>query len=238
MITNHQRKLYWTNLHAVIEKVGTVAPRGPSGNVGSSVTLAPSAQDISAFRESFHAAHNLPKSTKDFTKKNFDAFLAACTAILQPANLKPQLRAFDQPKTRLLNKILVAQAAQLRALDIPAALDYIAKICADKFHGRTPSDLRHDQQDAHDPDSHPENPVHPVQYSELEKLLFTIADRIKQLRQQRGWTQHDLNLAANLKCGCAQCRPKPTFRGSRGDEALTPSARPELATATAESNPF
>lgn len=207
MISTEQRKLYWANLNAVMEKVGTVAPRGPSGNVGCNDSLPPSAQDISEFRAAFHAQHNLPASTKDFTKAHMDTFLAACAAITQSDNLKPQLRAINQPKARLLHKIVVDQAAMLRALGKPDPLATIAQICADKFRGRKPADLS---------DSH--RSVFGSQYSELQMLMFTVARQISELRQARLWSQHELlwNAGLGKTCECADCRharhPKPKIK--------------------------
>jgi hypothetical protein len=62
MLTPDQRKRYWVELHAVLEKVGSVParqgpPRGTLRTMGPA-SLAPSAQDISAFRE------NLPRPTQ------------------------------------------------------------------------------------------------------------------------------------------------------------------------------
>jgi hypothetical protein len=202
MLSPDQRKRYWVELHAVLEKVGTVParqgpPRGPLGKVGCNDPLPPSAQDISAFRETFHAQHNLPASTKDFTRAHFDTFLAACRAITQPNDLAPQLRALDSPKTRLLHKILVEQAAQLKALGIPDPSAYIAKISQDKFRGRNPADL-----------SESNRSVFGSQYSQLDMLKFTIARAISELRQQKGWTVHELLWASGLAqtCECAACR--------------------------------
>jgi hypothetical protein len=220
MISTDQRKRYWAELHAVMEKVGTVAGRAsvPASfpNVGSSVTLAPSAQDIESFREQFHAKHNLPASTKDFTRAHFDTFLAACAAVTKQNDLKPQLRALDQPKARLLHKILVEQAAQLRALfadenpqsairnpQSTNASEYIQKICADKFHGRKPSDLSADKRQPYVvPPLGGSGEMRP---SELEMLMFTIARAISELRQQKGWTVHELLWQSGLgqTCECA-----------------------------------
>lgn len=189
MLSPDQRKLYWVHLHEVL------AAR----------------KDLT--REDFHAEHNLPASTKDFTKQHFDTFLAACAAVTQPANLKPQLRAINQEKTRLLHKILVEQAAQLRALDKPDPSATILKICAEKFRGRKPADLSAEK---------------PQSYSELEKLLFTIARAISELRQKRGWSQHDLNIAAGLHCSCATCSKRRSPRGPQ-PKVARPALRDEPA---------
>jgi hypothetical protein len=223
MLTPDQRKRYWVELHAVLEKVGSVParqgpPRGTLPDNGSSVTLAPSAQDISAFRENFHAQHNLPASTKDFTRQHFDTFLAACRAITQPANLKPQLRALNQPKTRLLHKILVEQAAQLKALGIPDPGAYIAKISQDKFRGLLPAAL-----------SESNRSVFGSQYSQLDMLKFTIARAISELRQQKGWTVHELLFQSGLAqtCECAACRRDHNKKAGRA----APLRKPEPANA-------
>lgn len=192
MITAEQLKLYWANLNAVLR----------------------TRKDLT--REEFHRLHNLPASTKDFTKTHMDEFLRACAAILQPSNLKPQLRAFDQPKTRLLHKINVEQAAQLHALDIPDPLAYIAKISQDKFNGRKPADLS---------ESH--HSIHGSYFSELEMLRNTIARTISKLRQDRGWTVHELlwNSGLGKTCQCAAC-------------AKVASRAPSRELATADNVPF
>jgi hypothetical protein len=188
MISNDQRKLYWANLHAIYKMGRSAMGRTGVPPVDSSVAL-------ESFRAQFHAQHHLPASTKDFTKKDFDAFLAACAAITQPADLKPQLRAFDQPKTRLLGKINW-QAAQLKALGVADANAYIAKIAQDKF-GKLPADLSDSPRSSHG-----------SRYSQLDNLMFTIQNRIKTLRQERGWTVHKLLCNAGLAhtCECAACR--------------------------------
>lgn len=146
------------------------------------------------FRADFHQRHNLPKSTKDFTKAHFDTFLAACRAITQPADLKPQLRALNQPKARLLHKILVEQAAQLKALGKADPQMTITQICKQKFIGAYPADLSADAPPG-------------KQYSDLDKLLFTVARTISELRQKRGWTVHELLWESGLgaTCECANC---------------------------------
>jgi hypothetical protein len=149
-------------------------------------------------RADFHAQHALPASTKDFTKENFDTFLAACRAITQPDNLKPQLRALNQPKARLLHKILVEQAAQLKALGKLAPDIVIGQISSQKFYGRKPADLSANRRP-------PINEGDKERASELEMLMFTVARTISELRQEKGWTQHDLNIAAGLHCDCAAC---------------------------------
>jgi hypothetical protein len=214
MITNDQRKRYWVELHAVMEKVGSakvgsVAPRGPSGNVGCNDPLPPSAQDIEVFRHDFHAKHGLPPSTKDFTKQDFDTFLAACRAITQSGDLKPQLRALDQPKARLLHKILVEQAAQLKALGHTDPSISIGQISSQKFHGRKPHDLSA-VRPPQDQDSQLK-----IRYSQLEMLMFTVARMISEQRQARGWTVHELLWESGLgkTCTCADCRRSP--RGAR-----------------------
>lgn len=174
MITNDQRKRYWVELHAVL------ALR----------------KDLT--REEFHQQHNLPASTKDFTREHFDAFLAACKAITKSDDLKPQLRALNQPKARLLHRILVEQAAQLKALGKLDPDITIGQICRQKFYGRKPADLNANKRP-------PLNEGEDPRASELEMLMFTVARTISELRQEKGWTQHDLNIAAGLQCACASC---------------------------------
>lgn len=187
MISPDQRKLYWANLNAVLK----------------------ARSDLS--REEFHAQHYLPASTKDFTKAHMDTFLAACAAVVQPSNLKPQLRAFDQPKARLLHKILVEQAAQLKALGKADPAITIGQISVQKFRGR-----HYDQLSANKRPN-PVNPDEPKP-SELEMLMFTVARQISELRQARGWSQHELLWQSGLgkTCECAECRharhPKPKIK--------------------------
>jgi hypothetical protein len=229
MLSPDQLKLYWTELRQALSALNKSASSAESADVVHPVHT----------RESFHAQHNLPPSTKQFTREHFDTFLAACKAITQPSNLKPQLRAFDQPKTRLLHKILVEQAALLDALyasdraqpspggegpgvraNYRTGLDTIRHICADKFRGRLPVDLS---------ESH--RSVFGSQYSELETLLFTVARTISKLRQARGWTEHELRWEAGLgdTCRCADCRRAKLPKVDR----VAP-----LVEADAEANPF
>jgi hypothetical protein len=258
MISNDQRKLYWANLHAVF-KVGRVParqgpPRAPFGP-GNPQSPIPNPPSLDEFREEFHRTHHLPASTKDFTKKDFDAFLAACAAITKPADLKPQLRAFDQPKTRQLWKINNWLGPQLgvllntpspggegrgegerqpprranfqnpqsaparRGLPNPQSRDanaYIAKIAQDKF-GKLPADLSDSPRSSHG-----------SRYSQLDNLMFTIQNRIKTLRQERGWTVHELLCNAGLAhtCPCAACKKGRVRRSAR----TVPESR-ELANA-------
>jgi hypothetical protein len=186
MLSPDQLKLYWTELRQALSALNKSASSAESADLVHPVHT----------RESFHAQHNLPPSTKQFTREHFDTFLAACKAIAQPNNLKPQLRAFDQPKMRLLHKITVEQAALLKALGKPDPAATIAGISKDKFRGRGPADLS---------ESH--HSIFGSQYSELETLLFTVARTISKLRQEQGWTEHELRWEAGLgeTCRCAQC---------------------------------
>lgn len=187
MISADQRKRYWVELHSVMAAQSSV--------------LSPQ-----SFREQFHAKHNLPASTKDFTSAHFDTFLAACRAITQPHDLAPQLRALDSPKMRALHFILQHQAAQLKALGIPNPAAYIAKISQDKFRGLLPADLS---------ESH--RSVFGSQYSQLDMLKFTIARTISELRQQKGWTVHELLWESGLAqtCTCSACRAGRVRRSAR-----------------------
>jgi hypothetical protein len=201
MISADQRKRYWVELHAAFE-IARLRP-------GTLPTL-------DAFRSDFHAKHNLPPSTKDFTRAHFDTFLAACRAITQPHDLAPQLRALDSPKMRALHFILQHQAAQLKALGIPNPAAYIAKISQDKFRGLNPADLS---------ESH--RSVFGSQYSQLDMLKFTIARTISELRQQKGWTVHELLYASNLgqTCTCsACCAGRVRARPARASARTAPEA--------------
>jgi hypothetical protein len=198
MLSPDQRKLYWANLNQVYAAAsGTGTAKLPLGE----------------FRAAFHQQHNLPASTKDFTKAHMDAFLAACAAILKPADLAPQLRALNQPKARQLWKINNWLAPQLKALGVADPLGYIAEIASDKF-GMLPADLSDSPRSAHG-----------SRYSQLDNLQFTVTNRVKTLRQQRGWTVHELlwNSGLGKTCQCAQCKKVGTV-APRG-----PLREPELA---------
>jgi hypothetical protein len=169
-----QLKLYWANLNAVFKALPSPGGEGEGEREPSR------SADINSFRAAFHQQHNLPASTKDFTKAHMDEFLRACAAITKPDDLGPQLRAFDQPKIRLLHKILNWLGPQLAALGIADANAYIRKIAEDKF-GKLPADL-----------SDMPRSSHGSRYSQLDVLHFTIQNRVKDLRQKRGWTVHEL----------------------------------------------
>jgi hypothetical protein len=202
MLTPDQRKRYWVELHAAFE-IARLRP-------GTLPTL-------DAFRAHFHATHNLPASTKDFTRQHFDTFLAACRAITQPHDLAPQLRALDSPKMRALHFILQHQAAQLKALGIPNPGAYIAKISQEKFRGLLPAAL-----------SESNRSVFGSQYSQLDMLKFTIARAISELRQQKGWTVHELLHQSGLAqtCACSACRSGRVRRSARTAPEPEPANAP------------
>jgi hypothetical protein len=228
MISADQRRLYWANLNQVFKNVGSSDPLARLPGEGP-------AQGMDQFRKDFHAQHNLPASTKDFTKAHMDTFLAACAAILKPADLKPQLRAFDQPKARLLHKILVEQAAQLKALGKADPAITIGQISVQKFHGR-----HYDQLSANKRPPRSPSPLagegRGEGYSELEMLMFTVARTISELRQTKGWTVHELlwNSGLGKTCACADCK-----KGRDRARLAKTSARtaPELVT-VADNVPF
>jgi hypothetical protein len=253
MISADQRRLYWANLNQVFKNVGSSDPLARLPGEGP-------AQGMDQFRKDFHAQHNLPASTKDFTKAHMDAFLAACAAILKPADLKPQLRAFDQPKARLLHKILVEQAAQLKALGKADPAITIGQISVQKFHGRHYDQLSANKRPPRSPsplagegrgegyselsaNKRPPRSPSPLAgegrgegYSELEMLMFTVARTISELRQTKGWTVHELlwNSGLGKTCACADCK-----KGRDRARLAKTSARtaPELVT-VADNVPF
>jgi hypothetical protein len=249
MITNDQRKRYWVELHAVIDTINrgsrgdealTKSSPSPGGEGWGEGERQPSrSADIDTFRHDFHAQHNLPASTKDFTRAHFDTFLAACRAITQSGDLKPQLRALDQPKARLLHKILVEQAAQLKALGHTDPAISIGQISSQKFHGRKPHDLsdvpRSRARPSHGGEGGPHGPGEgernlddsPKRYSELDMLMFTVARMISEQRQARGWTVHELLWQSGLgkTCQCADCKKGRVRRSARTVPA------PQLVTA-------
>lgn len=227
-----QLKRYWLELHAV--------------EAASPSPLAGEGRGEGSFRADFHARNGLPASTKNFSKTHFDAFLAACAAITQPANLQPQLRAFDQPKTRLLTKINKHQAAMLHALDIADPHAYIAEICASKFRGRKPADLSAEKT-LRARASSPSPLVGEGRgegFSELDMLLWSVARAISELRQTRGWTEHELLWQAGLgaTCRCADCSRQRSFsRRQQNDRRKVGTVAPRDPLPVHEpvaSNPF
>lgn len=192
--------------------------------------------DPEADRHALHQqALGKDKSSKAFTNADLDKVLAAFRAISRNAELQPQLDALNQPRQRLLHLILHDQAAQLAALEKEQPLNYIFGVCADKFNGRTPSQLSADSREPIPPSPEPRP-------SELQMLLFTIARAISELRQARGWTQHDLNVAAGLHCACAPCaRARRHINNQRQRAKVSPpqkTAEAAYAGAADSNNPF
>lgn len=147
------------------------------------------------------------RSRKDIDHLNdFTKIKAEFMALLKPGDINPQLRQLDMPHRNLRWKVMNVQTSLLAVVLPPAAdatdLDrqlaaenYIATVMRDKFHT---TDLKEVN----------ERRPHPDAYSDLEKLVFTIEARINTLRNERGYTVHQMNQLAGIPCvdSCRKCR--------------------------------
>ena len=166
--------------------------------------------DPSIDRHALHiAALGKDKSSLAFTNEDLDKVLGQMRAISKPTSVEAQLRQLNQTKTRLLWKITMEQCTLLAVClhpdissappDLNASFKasaYILAIARDKFQvgrpvPRAPSDLR--------------STLEQLDPKQLEHLRSTLAQRINDLRRQKGHTIHQMRQLACLPCDCKQC---------------------------------
>jgi hypothetical protein len=175
------------------------------------------------------------KSSLDLTNAEFDKVLAAFRAVSAPYNLKPQLRAQEQPNTRRLHKI--ANLLKCLGLFVAEPVPYATAILSDKygrgaFHPRPTyaailEDLaRVDLNAELIGDKYSPRPLGGEGqgegvHSELEKLIFTLSRCVSVLRRKGVLhaggarstvpqiTEHEMCRLAKVPCfrpNCAACR--------------------------------
>jgi hypothetical protein len=155
--------------------------------------------DPSADRHELHrrAFNGQNKSSKDFnTTTDFDAIMAIFRSISDPANLNAQLRPYRQAEQRITHGRM-NHIALLQALGIEHAENYLSAILKNRFKVAFVSDL------SQDPTRKPNGDRGP---SQLMQYVYTISARIDKMREQKGWTQHDLYTRAAIDCPCLACK--------------------------------
>jgi hypothetical protein len=182
-------------------------------------------------------------SHKVFSNADFDKVLGVFRAISKPASVNDQVRQLRQEQTRLNVRILNEQVpciticnAFLRVgpsvprdqvvaadEDIIAAENYVMEVMEGKFGTRDISQVSAVQKPRGLYMGKPQ-----WNKSDLETLRDTLAARINELRNDvikagRGeFSIHDMKIAANVPCSCAECARQPV-------ENLSPEAREALA---------
>lgn len=154
--------------------------------------------DPSIERHEVHiAALGKDKSSLDFTNEDFDKVLGQMRAISKPTSLEAQLRQLNQTKTRLLWKICTEQLTLLGVYGKNAY--YIYALALDKFPGSTARAA------SGVPSFNLRDALSPLDPKQLEHLRSTLAQRINDLRRQKGHTIHEMRQLACLPCDCKQC---------------------------------
>lgn len=152
-------------------------------------------------------------SHQELTNQQFNRILQEFWAISRPNDIDAQLRQIQMPRTNLMWKIAVEQAACLHLYG-KDPLPYINSIITDKFGwGRDLADLSEHR-------SHPDHP------SELEQLMMTLAARIDVFRRQAHHTKKDMLRLSN-----------PLRSQLPSAQAVSSYPEPELAPVT-DAEPF
>jgi hypothetical protein len=140
------------------------------------------------------------KSSKGFTNADLDKVIAVFRSVSKPNSVEAQLRQLRQERTRLEWTITQRQAALLAAmmagentLDRQLTAErYIVDLMRDRFGTADITALSHERRPG-------------AAKSPLEMLRDTLDARINTLRQERGWSIHELHQVAGIACPCAGC---------------------------------
>ncbi len=152
-------------------------------------------------RHEFHRrALGEDKSSKLFDNSDLDKVIAVFRAVSKPDSVESQLRQLRQERKRLEWNITVRQSALLSAcMDAPDELqrrfkaeNYIVELMRDRFGTADLAQVS------------TEKPPGRLK-SDLELLRDTLDARINSLRNEQGFTIHDLHALAGLECPCADC---------------------------------
>jgi hypothetical protein len=139
------------------------------------------------------------KSSKDFTNEDLDKVLAEFRAISRPTSLNSQLRQIEQPRTRLLKKIV--HLFNCVSVFVESDGEYITTILHQRFHVENIDDI--------------------AEMHILEQVRSTFTRIVSKLRQEYNlekfgsinspdrMTEHDMCARAGVPClhtDCAECR--------------------------------
>jgi hypothetical protein len=161
-------------------------------------------KDRDAYRKQLHTAvFGAPISAKDIDHEEMFGKIKNHFLMLLD-NVKGTVET-DHPEhdaqRRLLNHIRGYQFPLLRALGVDGE-QYIRPIIRNRWRAEILEDV------SAEPETRYGKPGH----SPLEKLRFDIQRAIQSKRAAKGWTVHELHVAAELQCpgytGCLICYPK------------------------------